>query len=165
MTEAPVPPPAIDSRAGFRASLLWGFRLAFDDGARRIVCADPDFAEWPFDDAGLLVGLTAWLKRPQRQLVLLGAGFERLPQRCPRFAAWRSDWLHAVAARQAPEDQAADLPTLMTCDRRASVQLIDARHWRGEACADERIARQRCELLDAVLQRSETAWAGRTLGL
>ncbi|MBL8305477.1 MAG: hypothetical protein JNM33_02190 [Rubrivivax sp.] len=158
-------PPVIDSRAAFRAALLWGFGSAFDEGARRIVCADAHFAEWPLEDAGLLAGLTAWMKRPQRRLVLLGAGFDVVQGRCPRFSAWRADWAHAVEAWQASQDMAADLPTVLTCDRGASVHLIDALHWRGSARQDERAARQWCETLDVVLQRSERAWAVRTLGL
>ncbi len=158
-------PPAIDSRATFRAALLWGFSTAFDEGARRVVCADAFFDDWPLEDAGLLAELTVWMKRPQRRLVLLGAGFDRVQARCPRFSAWRGDWAHAVEAWQAPEDMAADLPTVLACDRGASVHLIDALHWRGQARQDERSARQWCETLDVVLQRSERAWAVRTLGL
>lgn len=158
-------PPAIDSRAAFRAALLWGFRSAFDESARRIVCADASFADWPLEDTGLLNGLTLWLKRPQRRLVLLAAGFDEVQRRCPRFTAWRGDWVHAVDAWQAPEDLAADLPTVLTCDKGASVHLIDAQHWRGNARQDERSARQWCESLDVVLQRSERAWGVRTLGL
>lgn len=158
-------PPVIDSRAGFRAALLWGFRSAFSGSARRIVCADASFADWPLEDAGLLNGLTAWLKRPQRRLVLLAASFDELQRRCPRFAAWRGDWVHAVDAWQAPEEMTADLPTVLTCDQGVSVHLIDAQHWRGQAREDERSARQWCDTLDVVLQRSERAWGVRTLGL
>lgn len=157
--------PVIDSRAGFRAALLWGFRTAFQQSARRIVCADASFADWPLEDAALLNGLTAWLKRPQRRLVLLAAGFDELQRRCPRFAAWRGDWVHVVEAWQAPEEMAAELPTVLTCDQGASVNLIDAQQWRGHARQDERSARQWCDSLDVVLQRSERAWGVRTLGL
>lgn len=158
-------PPAIDGRASFRAALLWGFRAAFLQDARRIVCTDARFADWPWEDAGLLTGLTTWLKRPQRRLVLLAAGFDEVQRRCPRFSAWRGDWIHAVDAWQAPEETAAELPTVLACDRAASVHLIDAQHWRGHARQDERFARQWCESLDVVLQRSERAWGVRTLGL
>ncbi len=163
--EEPLAPPAIDSRAGFRAALLWGFRSAFADGARRIVCADAAFAEWPLEDAGLLAGLTAWLKRPQRQLVLLAAHYDELPRRCPRFAAWRADWAHAVAAWQAPPDLSADLPCVLVSDGAVSVHLIDPVHWRGRASRDERVAHEWRDGLDAVLQRCEPGWAVRTLGL
>lgn len=158
-------PPPIDSRAGFRAALLWGFQSAFDEDARRIVCVDPDFAEWPWDDAGLLVGLTAWLKRPQRRLVLLAARDDVLPRRCPRFDKWRADWTHAVEGRLAPEEAAADLPVLLCSDRRASVQLLDAEHWRGRSALDARAALLWLQALEPVLQRSQPGFSVRTLGL
>jgi hypothetical protein len=163
MTEPVIP--AIDSRAGFIAALHWGFGAAFEQGARRIVCCDTAFAEWPLDDAGLLQRLTAWLKRPQRRLVLLARGYDELPRRCPRFTAWRNDWAHAIEAWVAPEEMAADLPTVLVSDGAVSVHLIDALHWRGRAELDQRRARQWCEELDVVLQRSERGFGVNTLGL
>jgi hypothetical protein len=159
------PAPAIDSRAGFNAALLWGFRTAMADDARRMVCVDPDFAEWPFDDPGLLQGLTEWLRRPQRRLVLLAASYDAVPRRCPRFNVWRTAWMHAIDAWQPPEDLARDLPTVLVSDGAVSVQLIDALHWRGRVGIDARRARQWCEDIDVLLQRSERAFPARTLGL
>lgn len=161
--------PVIDSRASFVAALRWGFDTAFAQGARRIVCADPDWADWPvWDDAGLLRALSAWLRRPQRRLVLLACRYDTLERLCPRFSTWRVDWMHAIEAWQAPEELALGLPTVMVSeggDAPVSVQLIDAQHWRGRAEPDPRRARQWCEELDAVLQRSERTWAVRPLGL
>jgi hypothetical protein len=157
--------PVLNSRAGFIAALKWGFGAAFEQGARRIVCCDATFAEWPLDDASLLQGLTTWLKRPQRRLVLLARSYDEVPRRCPRFTAWRSDWAHAMEAWVAPEEMAADLPTLLVSDGAVSVHLIDAVHWRGRAERDERRARHWCEELDVVLQRSERGFGVNTLGL
>ena len=67
MNDDTIPAPDIDTRAGFIAAIRWGFDTAFAQSARRIVCVDATFAEWPLDDAGLLQGLTTWLKRPQRR--------------------------------------------------------------------------------------------------
>jgi len=157
--------PAVDSRAGFIAALKWGFGAAFEQGARRIVCCDADFAEWPLEDVALLQGLTTWLKRPQRRLVLLARSYDEVPRRSPRFTAWRNDWAHAIEAWVAPEEMAADLPTVLVSDGAVSVHLIDALHWRGRAELDERRARQWCEQLDVVLQRSERGFGVNTLGL
>lgn len=158
-------PGAIDSRGDFVAALQWGFATAMAQDARRIVCADPGFADWPLDDPALLQGLTAWLRRPQRRLVLLARSFDDLPRVFPRFNAWRAEWMHAIDAWQAPEELAADLPTVLSCDGEVCVRLIDALHWRGRAILDTRSARMWCEDLDVVLQRSERALAARTLGL
>lgn len=161
--------PRIDSRAGFGAALGWGFHTAMAAGARRIVCADRDWVDWPvWNDAALLQALAAWLRRPQRRLVMLACRYDELERRCPRFNAWRADWMHAIEAWQPPEELAAELPTVLVSEggeNAVSVHLIDAQHWRGRAEVDVRRARQWCEELDVVLQRSERTWAVRPLGL
>jgi len=158
-------PPAIDSRSSFRDALSWGFDTAFRQGARRIVCCDPDFADWPLDEPALLQGLTAWLQRPQRRLVLLARSYDAVPRRSPRFNAWRGHWVHAIEAWVAPEELARDLPTVLASDGAISVHLVDSVHWRGRAERDDRRARHWNEELDVVLQRSERGFGVNTLGL
>lgn len=161
--------PLVNSRASFEAALRWGFDTAFAQGARRIVCADPDWEHWLlWNDASLLQPLAAWLRRPQRRLVLLARSYEALERRCPRFNTWRADWTHAIEAWQPPEELAPELPTVLVTEGGAndlSVQLIDAEHWRGRAALDARLSRRWCETVDVVLQRSERTWAVRPLGL
>ena len=161
--------PRIHSRESFAAALRWGFDTAFEQGARRIVCADSEWADWTlWNDPGLLQALAAWLRLPQRRLVLLARHYDTLERRSPRFNTWRADWMHAIEAWQPPEELAAELPTVMVSeggDKAVSVQLIDAQHWRGRAELDTRRARLWCEELDVVLQRSERTWASRPLGL
>ena len=161
--------PLMDSRASFVTALRWGFDTAFAQGARRIVCVDPDWADWPlWNDATLLQPLAAWLRRPQRSLVLLARRYDSLERRCPRFNTWRADWMHAIEAWRPPEELSPELPTVLVSEGGAkpvSVQLIDAQHWRGRAEVDPQRARLWCEELDAVLQRSERTWAVRPLGL
>ena len=168
MNESTPPPaalPVIDSRSGWHAAVTWAFTTAMAQGARRIVVVDADFADWPLDDTALLQGLTDWLRQPQRRLVLLAASFDALPRRCPRFTAWRAPWSHAIEGWQAPEELARDLPTVLSCDKSDSVQLIDPLHWRGRVALDDRRALQWCEEIDVVLQRSERALGVRHLGL
>lgn len=159
------PIPLIDSRASFVAALRWGFERAVANGARCISCVDANFEEWPLDDAALLQSLTAWLRFPQRRLVLLAANYDSVPQRLPRFTAWRRDWAHAIQAWQPPQELALDLPTLLLDDRSVSVHLLDPLHWRGRAAVDARSRLLWQEKIDAVLQRSEAAFAVTTLGL
>lgn len=164
--------PPIDTRAGFVTALRWGFERATAVGsdagvrsARRIVCCDTDFADWPLDDPAILQGLTAWLRLPLRRLVLLAEDFDGLVRRQPRFCAWRRDWMHAVEAWQPALDPRPALPTVLCSDSDVHVQLIDRQHWRGHAAIDVRLARQRLDALDAVLQHSTPALASRPLGL
>lgn len=158
-------PPTIDSRAAFVAALLWGFRTAIEQRARRIVCADGDFALWPLDDPQWLQALTDWLQTPQRRLVLLARSYDEVPRSCPRFSVWRSRWSHAVEAWAAPAELAAELPTLLVADGAVAVHLIDAVHWRGRASTDLRSVARWSQEIDAVLQRSERTFPVITLGL
>jgi hypothetical protein len=158
-------PPAITSRSAFVAALHWGFAQAIAGPARRIVCVDRDFADWPLDDAGLHGRLAAWLRLPQRRLVLLANDFGGVPRRHPRFVAWRAVWAHAIEAWSPPEDLASGLPTLLVDDMTVSVHLADNVHWRGRAEADAGAAQLWRDRVDAVLQRSEAAFAVNLLGL
>jgi hypothetical protein len=157
--------PVIDSRAGFHAAIAWGLEQAVAQQARRIICADHDFADWPWEHQASLDLLGVWLRLPQRRLELLARSYELLPRRAPRFHAWRRDWAHAIDARQVPVDWPGDLPTVMVADVAVSVHLIDAVHWRGQARLDGRTARRWCEVCDVVSQRSEASFPVRTLGL
>ncbi|MDE2613367.1 MAG: hypothetical protein KGL78_07990 [Burkholderiales bacterium] len=157
--------PLIDSRAGFVAALHWGFAQAVARGARRIVCVDPDFADWPLGDPALLEALTQWLRRPQRQWLLLAATFDEVPRRHPRFVSWRRHWAHAVDAWRAPEDLSASLPTLLLDDGPLLVRLVDRAHWRGRAALGARESRPFRDEIDAVLQRSTQTLPATQLGL
>ena len=159
------PPPLIDSRASFVAALAWGFQEAIGQGSRQIICADSDFAQWSWDDAQALAALGAWLRLPQRRLVLLARNYDEMPRRWPRFCTWRREWAHAISAWQPPQDWATELPTLQVADRAVSVHLVDAVRWRGRALLDEHAAQRWREKVDVVLQRSEPAFAVSTLGL
>lgn len=158
-------PPDIASRAGFHAALRWGVERAITRGARRLTWVDPDFAAWPLDDAALLDALAGWLRRPDRQLVLLASTFDEMPRCHPRFVAWRRPWAHMVHGWQAPEDMGGELPTLLHDDGPVLVKLIDPAHWRGRATLDAREARLARDEVDAVLQRSERSFAANPLGL
>jgi hypothetical protein len=157
--------PVIDSRKAFHEAVTWGFREAIGQGARRIVCVDANFADWPWDDAATLQALAGWLRQPHRRLDLLARSYAEVPRRSPRFNAWRRDWMHAITAWQIPDDWTEELPCLLVSDGAVSVQLIDNVHWRGRARQDSRAARQWIETVDVVLQRSEQAFAVKPLGL
>lgn len=163
-TEVP-PDVRIDSRAAFREAALRAFEHATAGASRRIVCVDPDFADWPLDDATLLQRMTDWLRRPQRQWVLLASDYARVPRLHPRFVTWRRDWSHAIAPFAAPADLDGGLPTLLLDERGLMLRIVDRTQWRGRLSYDESSARPWREEVDAVLQRCEPAFAVNTLGL
>lgn len=158
-------PPSITSRSEFVAALHWGFEQALAAQARRIVCVDADFANWPLDDTALHGVLTNFLKLPQRKLVLLATHYDAMPRLHPRFVAWRAAWSHAIDAWSPQEGEAPELPTLLLDDKALCVQLHDAVHWRGRAALDARDARLLRDEVDALLQRSEAAFPVTSLGL
>ena len=162
----PSAPPLMDSPAATRQALLWGFGAAMAQRARSITCVSTRFDDWwPLDDANLLRALALWLRLPQRCLVLVAADYSSIGQRWPRFDRWRRDWVHAVPARRCSEDFAAALPEALFDDARVSVRLLDAETGRGRAAMELRPRLQLAQQTDVVLQRSEPAWASKTLGL
>lgn len=158
-------PPPITSRSEFVAALHWGFEQAIAGNARRIVCVDADFANWPFNDAALQALLTGWLKLPQRRLVLLATNYDAVQRLHPRFVAWRALWAHAIEAWSPQDGEAPELPTLLLDDRALCVQLFDAVHWRGRAALDARATRLLRDEVDVLLQRSEASFPVNSLGL
>ncbi len=169
-TQASVPTepdqlPRIDSREAWLLALRWGFTRAMAGPARRIVCVDSNFDEWPLNEAELHQELTVWLRKPQRQLVLLAAHFEHVPQRHPRFMTWRPAWAHAVSPLAAPAEWAATLPSVLLDDAGTVVQLLDPLLWRGRASTDARSAQAAREQVEVLLQRAETTFPAHTLGL
>jgi hypothetical protein len=160
------PPPPIGSRAEFVAALHWALQTSVALRARRIVWVDRNFAEWPLDDAELHDTLAAWLRLPQRRLVLLAGQYDELPSRHPRFTAWRRLWAHAIETWSPSDVLAADdLPTLALDDSAVCVHLVDMLHWRGRAVLDAREARRWRDRIDALLQHSSPAFPANALGL
>jgi hypothetical protein len=158
-------PPPITSKAEFGAAVLWALQASVAANARRVVWVDPDFADWPLDVPALHDTLSAWLRLPGRRLVLLASDYGGVPRLHPRFVAWRRLWSHAVEAWTPADGAAVELPTLVLDDGAISVQVIDTQRWRGRAEVDPRAARLWRDEIDAVLQRSESAFPVSTLGL
>lgn len=155
----------IDTRTSFHDALRWSLRAADERGARHLLWVDPDFADWPLDDAEFGDSLMRWLRRPQRRLVMLASSYDSVPRRHPRFTAWRPAWSHVVDPRVPADGVAMELPTLMLDDGPVLVQLHDRVHWRGWAGSDAVAAHACRDAIDATVQRSEAAWPVRPLGI
>jgi hypothetical protein len=167
MNESATEPPlsALRSQADVQAALRWAVHHALDTRSRRLLWLDPDFSAWPLDDATLIDSLTAWLRLPQRRLVLLAHQFGTLERLHPRFVAWRRTWAHAVDAWTPSEGIAVRLPSLLIDDQRLCLQVFDTTQWRGRLSLDERAVHQWHDEIDALLQRCEAAFPVRPLGL
>ena len=158
------PASRIASRNDFHQALQHAFAHAADVDAREIWLSDPDFADWPLDEAGVLANLTRWAPGRQRRLVLLASNFDELARRHLRWLQWRRVWSHLVQCRGA-DIESAKLPTLLLLPGETCVRLVDRVHYRGGISglpAELNLAR---EQLDAVLQRSAEALPVTTLGL
>ena len=156
--------PSITSRTEFAAAVVWGVQAAVERGARCLWFTDPNFADWPLDEPALLEALTAWLRLPQRRLILLAESYDEVVRLKPRFVAWRRPWAHAIEA-WTPQDLPAELPTWLLDDGAVCVAVADRVHWRGRCAIDARQAQQHRQEIDAVLQRSETAFPVSQVGL
>ena len=158
-------PRRIESHGEFVLALHEALAFALQHPARRMVWADPDFEDWPLDDAALWPRLVDWLRLPQRRLVLLARDYEGLPRRCPRFVAGYRLWSHAITAYSPARDDEVALPGLLLVEEVGVVQLFDKERWRGRASGDVSALRPWVDRIDAVLQRSSPAFAATTLGL
>lgn len=167
MSEPAAQPPlsALRSAADFEAALRWAVAHALVQRSRRLTWLDPDFALWPLDDPLLLEGLTAWLRLPQRRLVLLAHHYAELQRLHPRFVAWRRTWAHLIDCWAPGEGTEVRLPTLLMDDRQLCLQVHDSTQWRGRLSLDERAVRQWRDEIDALLQRCEASFPVRPLGL
>lgn len=169
--DAPAPaaaePPlsALRSHADVVAATRWAIGHALAARSRCLTWLDPDFAYWPLGDTALLDGLTAWLRLPQRRLVLVAHGYAQVERQHTRFVAWRRNWAHAIETWSPSEGTDFRLPSLLFDDRQLCLQVFDSTHWRGRLSMDERAVHQWREETDALLQRCEAAFPVRTLGL
>jgi len=154
----------ISSVSDFRSVICAAAREAVDQRVRRLVLADPDFDEWPLEDAALLDALADFVRLPGRHVLLLGRSFDLVARRCPRFVRWRQTWGHAVETRR-PVDDEALVPCLLLADRSLAVEVLDKEHWRGRVMsADARISVLLNDF-DALAQRTEPTFGATTLGL
>ncbi|MDP1534231.1 MAG: hypothetical protein Q8N44_06355 [Rubrivivax sp.] len=155
----------ITSRAEFAAALMATLQASAARQARRMLWVDRDFSDWPLDDPALLQALEAWLRLPQRCLLLVADDFGAVARQHPRFIGWRRPWVHAVPAWCVAEAARSTLPSLALDDGPTCLHLHDKAVWRGEFGADAQAARRWRDEVDAALQHSTPALAANVLGL
>jgi hypothetical protein len=158
-------PLQIASPVDFRQAVHAVLAASWARDARTLWWVDPDFDGWPLDDPVLIQGLTTWLRRPLRRLVLLADRYDRFDRQFPRFSRWRVDWAHAVDARAPADAFGTGLPTLVLDDGPVLLQLLERHPPRGRAMVDAAEAWSAREQIDAGLQRSVPSWPVKPLGL
>ncbi len=154
----------IGSRTEFLDAVRNAFALAEQDGAREILLADPDFADWPLNERAVIDSLSRWV-HSSRALVVLAHSFDELARRQLRFVEWRRQWAHVVQCRNDPELEAGQIPTLLVVPGHTCLRILDRIRWRGTV-SDRPVDLTECrDNVDALLQRSVEAFPVTTLGL
>ena len=125
---------------------------------------DPDFSDWPLDEAPVLAALTAWLRQGGRRLQWFGLDFERSARALPHLTRWRRDWQHVTEAFQPAAGQPATalrglLAPPFWLQRGASPQ------WRLRVDSNVQLCRAAEVEIADYLQHCEPAWPSTTLGL
>lgn len=155
---------AIDSPRAFADALQWVVDEAVAQRCRRLLFADPDFRAWPLGSERLHSALTAFVRMPGRQVVLMAQRFDRVEPEHPRFFTWYRVWCHAVTAL-APAEGGFEMPCLAAADRRLGLLLTDPSNWTGRRLGTEPALFRGVEELDAFAQRCERSLPATTLGL
>ncbi len=154
----------IEGRQDFQRELLAALEHCAAEGVAQLWFADLDFDDWPLGQPAVVDALARWAGA-RRRLTLLAAGYARVPQRFPRWIAWRQQWSHVVQCRVVQEEFVAQLPCLLLAPDRVAVRLFDRERYRGRVLR-EPVDLLRCrELIDALWQRSEEGFPVTTLGL
>jgi len=161
--ERPASAALIDGRSAFTAALQRALSQAARERARELCFVDPDFGAWPLEDPALLAALTAWARLPKRRLLMIACQFDDLPRRCPRFYDWRRTWAHVIECR-ATEVESSQVPTLLLAGAH-SLLLADRLQWRGHWLADDSEISAWREVVDVLMQRSESDFPANKLGL
>lgn len=154
----------IHSRDEFHDALRAAFTAAADAGCREIWICDDDFADWPLSERGVVEALTRWAQS-HRSFTVIARNFDAITRKHSRWVEWRRVWSHVVQCRTNDEMEAGQMPTMLLAPGAASVRLVDPVHYRGSISREAADAIVWRETIEAVLQRSETAFPATTLGL
>jgi len=131
---------------------------------RGVTLVDADFSPWPLDDPAVVGAPGSWIQLPGRRLCLVGARFDVVERRQPRFAAWRKPFAHAVECLTPADVGPSDMPSLLLLDD-GYLELLDRERWQARQSSERRSWVLQRERIDALLTRCEPAWPVTTLGL
>ena len=148
----------------FREAVRWAVEAALAHRSRLLRLSDPDFTDWPLNQAAVLDALTAFVRLPGRRVRFVAADYRRLALAMPRVTAWRRTWGHALETL-APVQDGPPPPTAVLADRTHGVWIAQRDPLRGWRVQEAQRLSLLAEQLDAYAQRCEPAWPATTLGL
>jgi hypothetical protein len=154
----------IGSRGEFHDAVRNALTEAAAAGWREIWLCDPDFADWPLNEAGLIDSLTGWAAA-HRRLHLLALDYDQVLRRHPRFVRWRVQWAHVMVCGALQDLQPVGVPVLLHAPGALTLRLFDPLRHQGRVSRLPADIAQAGELVDAISQRSTPAFAATTLGL
>lgn len=145
-------------------------RAAMAMAAAEPVCitlSDCDFTNWPLGQREVVESFQQWVLGSSREIhcQVLSANFEGFARTHPRWVQWRKVWSHRVLCRQAPEDLATSVPTLLVLQDKLALRLSDPLSGRGLWTRDPAVVRDWLSEIDVILQQSHDALPPTTLGL
>lgn len=151
-----------------RESFRERVRLALAEAARagwlELILADPDFADWPLGESGVVQSLTTWAASGQGTLTLLAASYGAVPKQFPLLVQWRQRYAHRLDCRVAAPQQAGDLPSALWSPEWTLVRYNLRQS--GGACGPDPRRRQVLRgWLDDWLSTSTPGFPSDTLGL
>jgi hypothetical protein len=154
----------IASRSEFHGAVRSALAEAAATGWRELWFCDPDFADWPLNEAGVIDHLTQWAAA-NRHLHLLALDYDAVLRRHPRFVRWRVQWAHLMRCRALHDIQAIDVPVRLHAPGVLTIGLLDPLRHQGRLSRVAADIAQAGELLDAISQRSVEAFPATTIGL
>ena len=149
--------------AAFQTAVRDFLRRAAQQGWKKLILSDPDFADWPLGEAATLQVMSEWAG-PGRSLVLLAGDYDPIRRRHARFVHWRRQWSHIIDCRQSAVAEAQATPSAILSDG-ALLHRFDVGFCTGLTSTDPmRRVRLRQEL-DEWIASSAPAFPASTLGL
>lgn len=128
-----------------------------------LVLSDPDFADWPLGERGVIESLNAWAGQGRR-LQLLARDYARVRQQQPRLVQWRTAWSHVVEAHACRLTSGVELPSAIWSPC-WTLERLDIGHSVMIASRDAARRAALQERLQACWQRGYPSFPATTLGL
>ena len=159
-----LPTGVIDGRRAFTEALRIPLLALGDASTRELWLIDDGFEAWPLDEPAVLDAMSQWHRAAGRQVHMIGADFDAVARRHPRFANWRRSRVHGFDAWQPLEADRSELGAVLLAGDHA-VELLDREHWRARIQLSPAALRALAENAASLLRRCESAWPVTTLGL
>lgn len=152
-----------EGRAAFADLVRLALQEAASQGWPLIVLSDPDFADWPLGERGVVEALQAWAQSG-RQLRFLAKDYRVLREGAPRLVQWRMQWDHLVQARRSQGAVSEGLPSAIWTAN-WTLERLDMERCRGVATGETRRRVELRERLDASWSASALGFPASILGL